>query len=526
MGQISFDLHDGESKKNPSNPFRLPRHWQFHIAAIAFIFIASRLCAYLIGLRYPSDELAHSWQLLDLNILRYHLMRGVFYLHAQPPLFNVLSGIAEKVGGSQFGNIIFGLQLCLGLGAAIAVYLLLTRLRVAPVFSLFVALILLLNPAAIMFEFDPLYTQLVYSLNCFIALAAVCYIQDRSRLTLWCLIGLMVSLTLIRSSYQPVWLALIFGVLFLGLPGRRRHIVMAGITGMLLTLIWPAKNWVVFHHFVSSTWAPFSMAKHWKYPADQKRIEPWVEQGRVPTFAPRPSESGSTEKKFPAWLEQQWPANHAGVPELDNVAKDDGWTNWNSLSLLRMHDAEAKDVDFLLRHDPKSYALNVARGLAIYFEPSTIYFKGVAGESLEQYEKMATMDRVISHLCCNIFGLPPEAYGPLQPQKLRLKNFCIGALAVYGIALACLLSFMSSSFWTKGHERRLAAAVMLTTVVYSFLLTSLVEVGENMRFRFETHALVLMIAAIFLQQCWDRRAGMSIRRSQLADNKRISQEVA
>jgi hypothetical protein len=517
MGQIASLIRDSGSDNDSglesSRASRLPRHWRLHIAVIAVVFIASRAWAFLIGLRYPSGELARNWQLLDLDILRHHLLRGLFYLHAQPPLFNVLVGIAEKVGGSRSGNLMLGLQLCLGLGAAVAVYLVLARLKVAPVFSLFVVMILVLNPAAILFEFDPLYTQLVYALNCFIALAAVCYIQSRSRTALWFLTGLAVTLTLIRSSYQPVWLALILGVLFWGLPGSRRRIVAVGIAGLLVTLIWPAKNWVLFHHFASSTWAPFSMSRHWKYPVDRKRIEPWVEQGLVPTFAPRPSESGSTEKEFPAWLAQQWPAPRAGVPELDNVAKDgNGWTNWNSLSLLRMHDAEAKDIKFLIRHDPKSYVLNVARGLAIYFEPSTTYFKGWGGDSLVQYDKLAPMDRAISRVCCNIFGLPPEAYGPLQPQKLRLKNFCIGAVAVYGIALACLLSLASPSFWRSGasggHDRRLAAAFILTTIVYSFLLTSLVEVGENMRFRYETHALSLMVAAVFLQQLWGHRANL------------------
>jgi hypothetical protein len=122
-----------------------------------------------------------------------------------------------------------------------------------------------------------------------------------------------------------------------------------------------------------------------------------------------------------------------------------------------------------------------------------------------QYDKIAPVDRVMSRVCCNIFGLPPEAYGPLLPQKLRLKNFCVGAVFIYCIALACLLSLASASFWAGSRERRVAAALLLTTILYSFLLTSLVEVGENMRFRFETQALAIMVAAIFLQQLWDRR---------------------
>jgi hypothetical protein len=47
--------------------------------------------------------------------------------------------------------------------------------------------------------------------------------------------------------------------------------------------------------------------------------------------------------------------------------------------------------------------------------------------------------------------------------------------------------------------------LMSVTIVYVFLVVALLEVGENMRFRFETHALVMMVAAVFLQQIWDWR---------------------
>jgi hypothetical protein len=46
---------------------------------------------------------------------------------------------------------------------------------------------------------------------------------------------------------------------------------------------------------------------------------------------------------------------------------------------------------------------------------------------------------------------------------------------------------------------------MTVTIAYAFAVVNLVEVGENMRFRFETDSLVLAVAVIFLQQLWDRR---------------------
>ncbi len=499
-----------ENKQAVSNlPMQQPslsRQRCLHLVILILAFVATRGLAYIAGLRVLSRDLPWYWQLLDLDILHHHLLRGLLYLHAQPPLYNAIVGVAEKLSATHYGGIILALQLLLGLSAPIAIYLALTKLGVAPLFSLVVSLILLLNPAAILFEFDPSYTVPVYALNCLLTLALVFYVKSRSTTMLLALIGCAVALTLVRSSYQPVWLVAILGTLFWTLPANRRHIATLGIAGVLLTLVWPAKNYVLFHHFVSSTWAPFSMSKHWKYPADQQRIEPWVQQGLLPTFAPRPKESGKTEREFPAWLQQQWPAPPRGVPELDSVTKGDtGWTNWNSLAMLRMHDAEAKDVSFLLRHDPRSYVLNVGRATIIYFEPSTYYYMGEGGDTLVQYERLASLDRAVSRVCCNIFGLPPEAYALLPPQKFRIRNLCMGAVALYGVLLASLISLGSRWLWSGELDRRRVISVMMVTVIYAFLVGNLAEVGENMRFRFEIHALVVTISAIFLQQIWDVR---------------------
>jgi hypothetical protein len=505
MSVIIID-HKQEVSSLPMRQASISRQSRLHLVILVLAFVVTRGLAYIAGLRVLSGDLPWYWQLLDLDILHHHLFRGLLYLHAQPPLYNAIVGVAEKLSPTHYGGIILALQLCLGLSAPIAIYLALTQLSVASLFSLVVSLILLLNPAAILFEFDPSYTVPVYALNCLLTLALVCYVKGRSTTALLSLIGCAVALTFVRSSYQPVWVVAILGTLFWTLPPNRRQIATAGIVGVLLTLVWPAKNYVLFHHFVSSTWAPFSLSKHWKYPDDRRRIEPWVQQGLVPTFSPRPSESGKTEREFPAWLQQQWPAPARGVPELDSVTKGNtGWTNWNSLALLRMHDAEAKDVSFLLRHDPKSYVLNVARAMVIYFEPSTYYYMGEAGDTLVQYERLASIDRGVSRVCCNIFGLPPEIYELLPPQKFRIRNLCMGAVALYGIVLASLVSLGSRSLWSGALDRRLVISVMMVTVIYAFLVGNLVEVGENMRFRFEIHALVVTISAIFLQQIWDVR---------------------
>jgi hypothetical protein len=476
--------------------------------------VVTRAWALLAGMHYLSNESAWLIQVLDLDVLHHHLMRGLLHLHAQPPLFNAMIGLAEKLAGSSFGGVILSFQLVLGLSAAVCVYLTLVELGVAARFSLLVSLALLLNPSEILFEFDALYTGIVFSLNCFIALALVCYVKRRSNRALFCLLGLAVGMTLLRSSYHWLWIAAIVGVLWWQLPESRRQIARAGVVALFLALLWPAKNYLLFRHFTSTTWGPYSMSRHWGEPPYGAQLQTWIDQGRLPSLS-RPA-----TQPEPEWLRQHWLVPSTGAPELDDIVKATGGaTNWNSLAMLRMHDAQAKDIAFLLRHDPKLYLHNAGLGIVFYFEPSSIYFTQdelwpIWNASVAQYQKLAPVDRIVRRVCCNVFGFPADEVGPSPTRRTmvvqRIRSLCVSSVLAYALVFACVLSFrLRPALWAGNRERKVAALVMGLTVFYLFAVVSLVEVGENMRFRFETQALVMMVVAIFLQQLWDRRKGQS-----------------
>jgi hypothetical protein len=56
-------------------------------------FGASRAAAYAAGVRFDSSPLAFCWQLVDPDLLRTRLLESLFYLHGQPPLFNLYLGV-------------------------------------------------------------------------------------------------------------------------------------------------------------------------------------------------------------------------------------------------------------------------------------------------------------------------------------------------------------------------------------------------------------------------------------------------
>ena len=472
-----------------------------HLVLLILVFILTRGLALYSGMRYHLWQTRLFWQFLDVNQLHDHMLRALLHLHAQPPLLNAAIGLAEKVAGPHFGELLLSFQFLLGLAAVVSFYLLLTLLRVAPLFSLCLGFVLLLNPAEIYFEFHSLYTSWVLAFHCLIALATVCYVQSRSQRALGWLVGLAVLLTLLRSSYQWIWIVAMVGLLWWQLPGNRKQIRNVGLVGLFLALLWPAKNYVLFHHFTPSTWGPYSISKHWY--VNRAPEEAWVQAGLLPTL----TYTGDSDPDLQKWLTTYWSVPATGAPELDDVAKVGGGTNWNSLAMLRMNDAKAKDVSFLLHHDPKAYVIGVVRAVSFYFEPPSVWLIGFADP--EQYSHIAAYDRFVRRICCNVFGIPSLSGGSSQPHasvKTILQSLCVGAVLTNFLVLLFVLSLGWRGFWDGSLDRKVSAMAMTVTIAYAFAVVNLVDVGENMRFRFETEALVLAVGAIFLQQVWDRRA--------------------
>jgi hypothetical protein len=202
-----------------------------------------------------------------------------------------------------------------------------------------------------------------------------------------------------------------------------------------------------------------------------------------------------------------------GYPELDDIGKaSNGSTNWNSLTMLRVHDAEAKDDLYILRHDPGPYAHRVVTSMKLYFQPASNYFllnnlefwhRGIA-----QYEIAAPFDRAVRLVCCNILGL----HEPTAEEDQRalipwsIKGLCAGAILMFAFLVVCAGSIaFKPSFWIADPVRRVALVLLLYTLLYTFFIVNFFDIGENMRYRFETQALVMMACAAFAQQLWDRR---------------------
>ncbi len=77
----------------------LPRRWMAALLAAVFLFVHAVYA--VLGVSFDTGMLRMGWQLLDPGLLREDLLRGVYYLHGQPPAYNVFVGAVLKLAGEH-----------------------------------------------------------------------------------------------------------------------------------------------------------------------------------------------------------------------------------------------------------------------------------------------------------------------------------------------------------------------------------------------------------------------------------------
>jgi len=99
-----------------------------YLLALAALFAVSRVVFRLVGVRFSTDQLHIAIQYLDPELLRHHLAQSVWYLHTQPPLYNLYLGTVLKLFSGHEGLAFHAVHLALGLAFCLALYLLLVGL--------------------------------------------------------------------------------------------------------------------------------------------------------------------------------------------------------------------------------------------------------------------------------------------------------------------------------------------------------------------------------------------------------------
>ena len=458
---------------------RIPFRYDVWIILIVFLLSRMIVAAFRIQLDYGALE--RYWQYLDIKTLHVNLLKGVWYDHTQPPVFNLLLGLVLKTSGIHARIIFIGILKLLTLVNSLLLLAILKRTTRHPWLPLIFSLLYLLSPASIIFENELFYTSFITCL-----LLTSCYfLTSLKRSISWRkAAGFFIPLIIVcltRSMYHLFWLLAISALVLTWYRKRSgiRILFASSFLSILLVGSWYLKNYLVFKEFSTSTWMGMNIARnvfHDASPADSSKIE-----------SIEPFTAISAYQRF---LPPGYSDKYAGLEDrvLLEEYKNDSFINEKEVGYITISHLYMQASLREIRTHPLAYAKNVGQSAIIFFAPATRY------PSTEyQAEKIASYDVLYS------FNLSHFARGK-QQRRIALTLSAIPKFLIY---CAVFFWFIREGLRRKASGKipgELVSGGLLTLfitviITYIFAVSSFFEHYENMRFRYEVEPLFLILAA-------------------------------
>ncbi len=449
---------------------------------ILLLFVISRIIISIIGIEMDYQALYRNWQYLAVDTLRHDLLKGVWYDHTQPPLFNLLLGVILKISGS-FAPLVF--SLLFKLITLLNTFLLLRLLKentkhknIPIVFSL----IYLLSPATMLFENELFYTSfitLLLLLSCFYLLQYQVSGKPGK------LVGFFLPLALIcltRSMYHLAWL--IIPWLFLFISARKRKSARQALLTVFLFIAvvcgWYIKNFMIFGSFTTSTWAGMNIARNVFHDAVI------TDSSRIASIEPF-----SNISAYHNFLSHEPVAAFKGLNDRDltQEMKNDSFINEKHAGYIEISRQYMQASKQYVRDHPGAYLKNVVQSAIIFFAPATRYPVNEA-----QARKIKYYDLLYS------FNLSQLAKGK-QERRIALTLSALPKFICYA-----LVFLIAINTWIRRKQIALLHLFIIYVIGYIFTISSLFEHYENMRFRYEAEPLFLVLAAGILTNWINKRS--------------------
>ena len=465
------------------------------VLILAVFFVLSRMAyLFLFDVNFDLQLLDAGWQYIDIELLQGDLLNSLFYLHSQPPAYNLFLGIIIKLFPEGYEMVFHLTYFLVGYALLLLLFLFSFRLGLGFYPSLGIALYFLLSPAAILYENFLFYTYPLAALLLLSAHLLLLYMDTRKAYLLWWFSLVVFSMAMTRSMFHLVWIITVFGFIMVLLPYARRALLIPSLLCLLLVVGWNAKNKMLFNTFSASTWLGMNISSM-LLPKEVEKLEALVEKGDASPIilAHKWNTLAAYHERDSSVLlaSEQYPK----IRVLNDLNKSNGETNYHHIGYIQASNDFKKASIASLSAYPKTYLYNLLGANLRYFTPSASYF------ILEgNYQKIAGYANLFNLDLARLLGKgkvnqnEPAWVLPLRALPLAL---------VYLFAVYILLKLMWALIFKKVIiDKRLLylSAYMLFNIAFVMLIGNALEVWENMRFRFLTNPLLLVLLVVLWQQ--------------------------
>ena len=427
----------------------------FGAAAVVSVFVASRLYYSKLGVSFEIGTL-HYDHLLDLELLTDRLLLSLFELHSQPPLYNLLTGVALKLSASRPEFVLEPLFLGCGLWIGLCSYWLLLALSLRVRAATFVACAIVAAPALVAYENWYFYPHLAQA-GLIGGVAFLARSGGRPGRALWVSALHFAALSLTWSLFHPLFFASVAGIaIAFAVRSERWRVFKCFAAPGLLVLALCLKNLALFGFFGTSSWAAQNLYKNVTNVLGAERVAFEARRGAVWDVEPFLSPEH-------ALREFQLDPARSGSPALDRTTKlrPLGANNLNHRvypAVAKFYSASARR---LIAAFPRAY-LEETRRLTV-----PLFF-----DSVTSYRDLRSNRRALGGLA--------DAFDALDASIEVQACLAVGVLSWF------LLAF---------REQRLLACVALAGLSWVSSAGLFGEFGENYRFRYQILFLVWILSA-------------------------------
>jgi hypothetical protein len=480
---------------------RFVAHLDSWSALAACAWIGAYLIVAVTGQQFDTAYLGFGWQLIPWDILSNDPLRSVWYLHVQPPGWNLLLGGLAKI--SPFTDAITLQVLMAAFGAAVAYMAcrLGRRLGLSSRAALVIALLATLHPEVLKGAFEPNYELGVAALVLAFLLAVARLADGRPirRALMWVSVALT-ALVMTRSLYHPLFLLVVVASVAFAYRKRIDRRTMAAVLAIPLVVVggWMAKNEVLFGTPTLSSWFGMNLQRAVIPVLPLDELEAMHEKGEVSDIA-MIGPFGNYGLYEP--VVEPCAPKHSHRSLVEPMRTTDPYSpNFNYECFLPVFEQAGSDAWAVIKAHPGTWWKGRMWSLR-----TTVAVSNMPSESdsfvMRGLDDLYSVARVDYRGVLSTEGWGTPIYGRLEAST----DFGLTLVAIYLLAIG--LGVHSVVRWLRRRAiepHELLRLLVAFTVLFTVVVGAVAELGEQARFRTVTDPIATVVAVGWLWQALGR----------------------
>ena len=405
----------------------------------------------------------------------------------QPPLYNLMIGLLLQLPQELRAPLAAIVWASCALVISLAAFGTMVRLGVSRRVALLSVLILVtLNPSNILFANWLTYAIPTAALVSAFAYLAITALQRPTTARFAAMSSVGAALCLFNNLFQPALLVIVLGCVLIALRSHWRQILLGAALPLMVVTIWLAHTTVSFGSPVTSTWLGMNLARTTTTPADPRTLQHLVRQGTLTPLALRQpflplADYGITET--------------SGSAALHQPTKSDGTPNFNDRAYINLSRRFLSDDLGFIATRPSDYLHRVAQSESIWLVPADQYFtvlemqRGLIGAYTHLYDHAVALQPVADP---HVSGVALLFHRGPHLSSLSWCEVLLGGINLVGTPV------LIAVWWKRRRPEALSVAIMGMIVGEWWISSTLIEYGENNRFRLELGPLPIILGAVIL----------------------------